>query len=46
MRQIFDVMFVLCFVLPPAAVFAGAVVLAWPRRARKTLTPAVHPAHA
>lgn len=46
MRQIFDVMFVVAFVLPPVAVFAGAVALAWPRRARKTFTPAPHPAHA
>jgi hypothetical protein len=46
MRQIFDVLFVMCFVLPPVAVFAGALALAWPRRARKVLTPAAHPAHA
>jgi hypothetical protein len=31
MRQIFDVMFVLCLFLPPAAVLVGAVALAWPR---------------
>jgi hypothetical protein len=35
MREIFDVMFVLCFVLPPTAVFAGVVALAWPRHVRK-----------
>jgi len=46
MRQIFDVMFVLCFVLPPAAVFAGAVALAWPRHVQKAPAPAAHPAHA
>jgi hypothetical protein len=46
MRQIFDVMFVLCFVLPPAVVFVGAVTLAWPRHTRKAPTPAAHPAHA
>jgi hypothetical protein len=34
MRQIFDVMFVLCFVVPPAAVVLGVVALAWPRHVR------------
>jgi hypothetical protein len=31
MRQIFDLMFVLCFFVPPVAVVVGAVMLAWPR---------------
>ncbi|HEY7173115.1 MAG TPA: hypothetical protein VH417_19825 [Vicinamibacterales bacterium] len=46
MRQIFDVMFVLCFFVPPAAVIVGAVGLAWPRHVHKVRTPAAHPAHA
>jgi hypothetical protein len=47
MRQIFDVLFVLCFAVPPAAVFAGAVVLAWPRRrASKVVASAARPVHA
>jgi hypothetical protein len=46
MREIFDVMFVACLMLPPAAVFAGAVALAWPRRVHKAPTPAAQPAHA
>ena len=31
MGQIFDLMFVLCFFVPPVAVFVGAVMLVWPR---------------
>jgi hypothetical protein len=46
MRQLFDVMFVMTLVLPPAVVLAGAVALAWPRRARKTRAPVAHAAHA
>jgi hypothetical protein len=46
MRQIFDVMFVLCLFLPPAAVFVGAVALAWPRRGHEVPMPTAHPAHA
>jgi hypothetical protein len=46
MRQIFDVMFVLCFVLPPVAVLASVAALAWPRPSRKLTTSAAHPAHA
>jgi hypothetical protein len=46
MRQIFDVMFVLCFVLPPATVLASVVALAWPRHAPKVPRPSARPAHA
>jgi len=46
MRQIFDVMFVLCFAVPPIAVIAGVVALAWPRHVRKAPAPAAHPSHA
>ena len=31
MRHVFDVLFVLCFFVPPAAVLAGVAALAWPR---------------
>jgi hypothetical protein len=46
MREIFDVMFVACLMLPPAALFAGAVALVWPRHVRTTAAPAAQPAHA
>jgi len=49
MRQIFDVMFVLCFAVPPIAVVAGVVALAWPRHVMKKAKaprPSTRPAHA
>ena len=46
MREIFDVMFVLCFVVPPAAVLFGVVALAWPQHMHKVARPSARPAHA
>jgi hypothetical protein len=46
MSAIIDVLFVTSLVLPPVIVITGALALAWPRSARKTPTPAAHPAHA